>query len=636
MAHSPGPTPLDSARAAADPHYELLQEATKDYSEIDQVCHGTPFAETEQIEHALSLLRKWSDGAEQRYGTEAMRHLRSKGIAVSGKTERRKVELSRVLNIRKKSADGDKGEPESPPTPASNPEPHQASTSAFTPVNKIVEAPRADQRIPDDVTMSEALPTPQSADRPRHDMRNGHGSPVGLHQGVSPSPRDSPSEVVARSAVATESQLFCHQCRIGPLACTHSHRLVGKIMERGLEHAAIEEKEIALKSILQMRDGVYPHRLEPAHNSSIAKSQLRADQDAWIAQIRADLRRDGSSSLSPRSHRKTQSLGSTLESAPRAERVNGNRLLSLPNTPDVATSLAHEQEHRNRANTDATSKHGPTINGNSTTIRNGLATDSGRGSAPRQTSHNHPPTKRRSRQERQWCKVCKSNPYWCMHRQDYADLLPRSARFSAGYFDGEYETPVMNSPEGEASSSEPAAKKRKKSGPQARRVPPHLSLRGDSYRDSGVGLSSNDDDATEEEAGDQEPNPYLSRGDPRTLSEKDRELGLFALFETMTREELLRSVVDICIENPLVESWHRANRERKRPRAQPESAGVVVNAEEKNLSGAAVATEDAEPLTERNSVPLAMAICRICDANFDANSHDSQTECRYHPGKLKL
>ncbi|KAI4136836.1 MAG: hypothetical protein LQ340_008115, partial [Diploschistes diacapsis] len=109
-AHMARPMHSEAARDA------IFEEAMKDQQAIDKVFSKPTLAATEDLEHAYELLRKWSDGAEQRYGPDTMLFLRGRGIAQQGVTSRRKAELQRILGLRRQSAEQKNSEPRPPPT----------------------------------------------------------------------------------------------------------------------------------------------------------------------------------------------------------------------------------------------------------------------------------------------------------------------------------------------------------------------------------------------------------------------------------------------------------------------------------------------------------------------------------------
>ena len=639
MASPPQSPTADFARPVSARYQSLLQEATKDHNEIDQVCHRASLANTRQIQTVLSLLRKWSEGAEERYGAEAMEFLRSRGLAMAAKSDRRKVELSRVLKLRK---DSDKPAPEtesSQQATTGDEAPPAPPTSTSVPVNMIVEAPMGDdgeKLPPQDAVVPNALPTPQSADRPQHEVTNGAGS---RH---TPPPDNSPQIVPAPGPdeLSTDANiLYCLLCQKGPVDCTHSHRLISKLMDRGLQHASQEEKEVALGALFHMRNGGRSHLFEPYQGSSIGKVQRKADRDAWITILQADL---GRLEMPARHRRKSKSLGSNVEVA--KIRKSDEIRASLPlNAPDIAAHRGTPPNVTQGPHSHAAFAGGyaPTSNLDPRAMMNGHPPDRPRDSAQAPPNIQEIPTsgpKRRSREERQWCAVCKSDPYWCIHRSGLDDPMPRSARFEApGYYEGRLDSPMRDSPEEEAFSHTEQAHRQQPTPilQAAQAAPPQLPLPNGGYRDSGVRLSSNDEElrAARHDMHAQEPDPDGHREKRRKVSGPGREEELRVLFDSIPRGQLARAMINLCLSNSLVDGWVRSNLEAKDPSQPPAAPARPTAPMEEPPPRMSAVPEIQSRMPERSYRPEVVAICRNCTRPFDLNAYPEQQDCHFHPGK---
>ena len=642
----------------APSYRELLKEAKDDAEVIDKVCVGTPFAETEGIERALDLLRKWSDGADERFGADAMAYLRKQGIVLSqGKTDRRKLELSRVLNIRKRTNGLDRQDADSLlGSPTIDQQARMAVAAHLTPADSNRDSPLVGQANPEpskNVPGLDSRLTTESLQR--QEEKSGvapqpeplqHGSPRTLH-GAAGSPTESPAADGQRS-------LFCHQCLRGPLDCMHSHRVIGTMVERGLQQATVDEKKIARAALQQMLDGNFRHPIEPAYNTAVMERQIRDEQETWLLQLDSDLQAPRSR-LSNRAHRKTRSLGSPLEPSSRPKSANGNGPLSAParsHTHDATASENYTPEPQENEPTEqlASSNLNRTqfAEGTSTIpTTNGVGSDGSSGKThgrPAKPNSTHQPiAKRRTREERAWCDVCKSNGFWCIHHQKATSPLPRSARLSATYYEN---TPVVDSPAEDSDATEEAqaepdpdpepepARKRRRTTHASKRPSRQMPLRGDSYRDSGVGLSSDDDETIDDEAMT-EAAPYTSRESRRGLSDADRKLSLTSFFESATKERLVRAIVDVCMDNRLVEEWMRDEFLRQGNRAHAAANSEVLAPVEHKQSRARTSTEDPAPQREKSALPEAMTICQNCGISFDANKEIRPSECHHHPGKSR-
>ena len=474
MALSPQLVAAAAAPPPPDKYKELLQEASQDMLEADQVCHGTTFASTDEIEKTLLSLRKWHEEGVSRFGEEAMQYLRSQGIAPKTKTTRRINELTRVLNIRRESASGENCGREQPrgATEMERITSQQAAGPSLISLDKPLERPpvgHSDKGLSHETAIHHALPTPISANHPEHAISNG-GSPVKNPQ-LQPRPRplrDLQPQTTGGDLASPTNPLVCLQCRGEPLSCMHSHRLVEKMVQEELDHTTRENKERALDWLL--------------HASRRDNPQAAASYDILIDQLSDHLEHSGRGAASPASHRKSKSAGSIALAPLGAQWASENRVASLPlKSPDKTTSFPQHQEKRgpaiasrsaSSANLAPASGVAPSMNGHVA----GRSHPAPHEPAPRDI----PVAKRRSREERQWCKVCKSDGYWCIHRKEHEDPLPRSARLSALHYEGPYDSTMMDSPEDESFNIEATSKKRRRSGPQPKRAPPQLPLRGDS------------------------------------------------------------------------------------------------------------------------------------------------------------
>ena len=210
----------------------LYRQAAHEFNEVDKICQArTMFAPTEDLERALALLYKWSEDVERLYGLEAANYLKRKSVANPAIVDRRKAELRRVLELRKLSGRREGNDAASSSTTTIAPD----TDSALRPMSPSVVASATNTRI--------SLSVPDS-----------------------------------------QSELFCNQCRRGPLSCMHSHRRVQKFFERGLEHATSEELDIVKRTLCNfISRGGNPFGIEPVHKYS--KPKLQADEEHWLSQL---------------------------------------------------------------------------------------------------------------------------------------------------------------------------------------------------------------------------------------------------------------------------------------------------------------------------------------------------------------
>ena len=576
--HTARPVPVPVMATTSEAQYDaLLREAQKDFHEIDCVCeHGVLFAQTEKIENALALLCKWSDGAEEKYGHNAVAFLRNRGIGVLGKTERRKQELRRVLNLKRQAS----GKQDTGSTNIADKQ-HETPSEANTAVSCG----------PDTYGVQ---PVMASHAQSRTSL-NGHPRAVRPESSSAPpaKPVILPISMQSSSIYSAQSPLFCRECQIGPLRCEHSQKLLDDLMCKGLENLSKEEKMFA-KSKLKERPNIWSHSSKTADYTA---------EKLWSEAINT-----------PKNQQ--QSFAQSMNAAPvSSERNKGDRgPASFPNKADALTGHIIDAQPSHSNNMVMKPIHAG-LGSNHIQQRSDL------------TNTNERTGKRRVRQERDWCSVCKSNRYWCVHEKaGYVETNARP-RPDMNYCEGMPDVTMVDSQDS-PTQDDPLAKKRKRSEPTLRKSS-RVTFRRDSYRDSGLFLTT--DDEEDESENDQESS---SRAGPvkRPRKIKGNSSSLQSVIESASHENLAKSVIKLGSDNPLIGDWLKN----------------VLGSGPSLISPTSIDERDGAPRTRRMSRSQANATeherqsrdpelntiaCRRCETRFDPAQERKTDECHYHDGE---
>lgn len=296
---SAGVTMTKASALSNKPSEALISEAERDWETIDNVCSRPMFAQTEEVERALELLKKWTEGAEARYGAETMAYLKRKVIGPAA--EARKSELRRMLSLRKQ-VNGNKSSSTyteatalyPPIRPRSEPETqspiitrpngiHPRPLSYQPIVERRPELPRAPSLSTSQLRLLAPHPPlpPIQAEPPRN--MNQYTSQHSSY----PPPPSYPISRGRKWIHSPESDLWCPICRMGPLTCMHSHRLIGRLFTRNIRYSALEELHYVHEQLENWAYRGHPLKMEPAMTRRYSLEELAAEQKNWIGQLRA-------------------------------------------------------------------------------------------------------------------------------------------------------------------------------------------------------------------------------------------------------------------------------------------------------------------------------------------------------------
>ena len=588
------------ATASVAPPDTLVEEAKKDWAFIDHVSSRPMFAQTQEVEKALDLVRRWTDGAEARYGVDIMAYLRRNIIGSAA--EARKTELQRILSLRKQANPDKPVETETSPFPQPNTLPPLQQRSGELPLQKMHSLqsvteqralPALSRPLPYNGTVSKKpvfyvppevpsqLPAPQTKLPPMQvEPQRSSSLQHQVQQSISYPPQ--PSIPVSRGPnwiYSRESELWCPACRCGPLSCMHSHRLIGLLFSRGIKLCALEELQYIHDQLQNWAYRGHPLKMEPAMTKMYSLEELATEQKGWVAELRLIL------SQVPSYQTHVQPREPHLPRQAQHQQPYVHSIGSQQSTPSIRSGSLSESRIEDRQQNQQSAAY---------------SSDAHLRGTPKSYTYSTPTSMRSPAAlpsrvyEQGVCNMCPRNGT-CIHQRD--DKRPTALS------DRSPEQSHINH-------------KRKRSGTSdERRV--KMAFR----QQTGDSVSS--DDEVDDEEG--------MRGflHPEQTYQKFNQIR--TMVETMPKDQLSTAILRMCYSNSMILNWMK--KELKKPEMPRE---IVVTGEASLITPTSPESPIAKPtVSSPEQIPEKKILnCSKCQSGFDPDSEAQNGECQWHDGEL--
>ena len=579
------------ALASVAPPDTLIEEAKKDWAFIDHVSSKPMFAQTQEVEKALDLVRRWSEGAEARYGVEIMAYLRRKVIGPAA--EARKTELQRILSLRKQANPDKPVETETSQPNTLPPIQQRPGDLLLHPLQSVAEQralPALSRPLPYNGTVSKKpvfyvppeapsqllshqtkLPPMQVEPQRSSSLQNPAQQSISYPSQPSVPVSRGPNWIYSR-----DSELWCPACRCGPLSCMHSHRLIGSLFHRGIKLCALEELQYIHDQLQNWAYRGHPLKMEPAMTKVYSLEELAMEQKGWVAELRLIL------GQVPSFQTHIQSRESHLPKQAQQQQTYMHSVGSQQSTPSIRSGSFSEPRIEDRQYNQQSAAY------SSDTFLRGTP-KSYTYSTP--TSMRSPAALPSRVYEQGLCNMCPRNGT-CIHQRDDKRPTALSDR-----------SPEVNH-------------KRKRSGTSdERRV--KMAFR----QQTGDSVSS-DDDVDDEEG---------MRGflHPEQTYQKFNQIR--TMVETLPKDQLSTAILRLCYSNSMILHWMK--KELKKPEMPRE---IVVTGEASLITPTSPESPIAKPtVSSPEQLPEKKILnCSKCQSGFDPDSEAQNGECQWHDGKF--
>ena len=418
-------------------------------------------------------------------------------------------------------------------------------------------------------------------------------------------------------------------------------------MNKGLKFASPEELHLAHDRLQAWLYRPPPFGVEPAYQNTYSEQQLMQQREGWLKELNYFMYRHQAPSphhpnggpvmQSPATPRDAVARSPVTQASKpppvrgREPPVNAanNRARTQPSPSHLSESAANDIQkpsHVVESVGRSSSINGSVGHGQRAEPK--LTENSEKQARPHVGPANSPneqsTSRRRSRQERHWCPVCKSDPYWCIHSQNYEGMHPRS-RPTGSYYTGFDENVTSEAIDPTPIPSQQAGKKRKRPGPHKKSSRVSFT-RENGYRDSGVVLSSEEDEDDDEDG----RHTYTHDKQRRSLA-KESDPDFRKMLDSVPKTVLSKMLIKLCEGNSLVMRWVKEEMQHDHARTSSSTTVESMDAAARPHKQLVPESRAIVQSPERQATPV---VCTRCEASYDPTGERKEKECRYHDGTL--